>query len=115
MIQTADKAIETVRALPNAERAKFFDWAEEEIHKKSAEKQAKKAELERKNERFRRALRWIDENKEEFDGQWVCLDGDKLIAHGKDAKAVYGEAKAKGIETPFMERIKANELPFGGW
>ncbi len=115
MIQTAEQAIENICALPNTERAKFFDWAEEEIHKESAEKQAKKIELEKKNERFRRALKWIDEHKEEFDGQWVCLDGDELIAFGKDAKSVYDEAKVKGIKAPFMERVKAKVLPWGGW
>jgi hypothetical protein len=115
MMQTAEQIIESLRALPLSEREKFFDLAEEEKTKILSEREAKNIELEMKNERFRRALRWIEEHKEEFDGQWVCLDGDNLIAHGFDGKKVYEEAKSKGIETPFLERVKAKELPFGGW
>lgn len=115
MNQTAEQIIESVRALPLSEKKKIFHLVEEEKLKILSEEEAKNVELEIKNERFRRALQWIEEHKEEYDGQWVCLDGDTLISHGKDAKSVYDEAKAKGIETPFMERVKAKILPWGGW
>jgi flagellar motility protein MotE (MotC chaperone) len=114
MTPTFEQAIEIIRQLPPSEREKLRDWIDEENQKISAE-ESKREKLARENERFRRALKWIDEHKEEFDGQWVCLDGDKLIAHGFDGKKVYQEAKEKGIETPFLERIKANELPYGPW
>lgn len=115
MTPTVETAIEIIRQLPPPDREKVRDWIDEENQKQQTETENKKVELEIRNERFRRALQWIEENKEEFDGQWICLDGDKLIAHGFDGKKVYEEAKAKGIETPFMERVKAKELPFGGW
>ena len=115
MTPTIEQAIEIIQQLPPPEREKFFDWAEEEKRRELAEKESKNIDLEQKNERFRRALKWIDEHKDEFDGQWVVLDGDKLISHGKDAKSVYDEARAKGIETPFLERVKAKVLPWGGW
>lgn len=115
MIPTTEQIIESLRALPLSEKKKLFDLVEEEKLKVLSEEEAKNVELEMKNERFRRALRWIEEHKEEFDGQWVALDGDKLIAHGADAKKVHAEAQAKGVKTPLMERVKAKELPFGGW
>lgn len=115
MIQTAEQIIESVRALPMPEKEKFFDLAEEEKQKVLSQKETKTIEPKEKNEKFRRALNWLAEHKEEFDGQWVVLDGDKLISHGKDAKSVYDEARAKGIEAPFLERVKAKILPWGGW
>ncbi|MCY7344897.1 MAG: DUF5678 domain-containing protein [Pyrinomonadaceae bacterium] len=115
MIQTAEKIIESVISLPKPEREKFFSWAENEIHKKSSGNNAKEIKLEAEQERFRRSLKWIEEHKEEFDGQWVALDGDTLLAHGSDGKKVHAEAQAKGVLTPLMERIKAKDLPFGGW
>ncbi len=111
MIQTAEQLIENVRALPNAERRKLFELIEVEKNRDNEQTD----DLPEKNEKFQLALQWIEEHKEEFDGQWICLDGDKLIAHGFDGKKVYEEAKARGIETPFMERVKAKTLPFGGW
>ena len=66
-------------------------------------------------ERFRRSMNWIHENREEFDGQWVALDGDTLLAHGDDGKEVHAEAQKKGVKTPLMHRVSIKETqPFGG-
>ena len=111
MIQTAEQLLETVRTLPKPEREKFFKLIEVEKYKNGETN----GELERKNKKFRQALQWIEEHKEEFDGQYVVLDGDQLIAHGTDSKTVYDEARAKGIKSPFLERVKAKVLPWGGW
>lgn len=105
MTPTAEEAIKIIVQLPPLEHAKVREWIDE--HNEFVEN--------KDDEKFKLALKWIEENKEEYDGQWVVLDGDKLISHGFDGKKVYQEAKQKGIETPFLERVKAQELPFGGW
>jgi NAD-dependent DNA ligase len=115
MTLTAEELIENVKALPKSEREKIFDWIEEEKNKEAAEKKEKEAKLKADNEKFKKAMEWVDEHKEEFDGKFVVLDGDKLIASGTDSKTVYDEAKAKGYKSPFLKRVKAKELPFGGW
>jgi SAM-dependent MidA family methyltransferase len=111
MIQTAEQIIENVRTLPKIERRKFFELIEVEKHKEERQND----DLKQKNEKFRLALQWIEENKEEYDGQFVVLDGNELIAVGTDSKTVYAEARAKGYTSPFLKRIKAKTLPFGGW
>ncbi|MBI3423081.1 MAG: hypothetical protein HY011_09090 [Acidobacteria bacterium] len=66
--------------------------------------------------RFNKALNWIREHRAEYLGQWVVLVGDQLISHGPDAAAVFAQAKAAGIETPFLEQIRAEEPAYcGGW
>ena len=35
-------------------------------------------------------------------GEWVVLEGDQLIAHGKNATRVFTTAKRKGIAVPFV-------------
>lgn len=63
-----------------------------------------------------RELKWIDEHREEYLGQWVALSGDRLISHGTDAREVANAARAAGIEIPFLAQIDPiEELPFGGW
>jgi len=111
MMQTAEQIIETVRTLPEPERNKFFVLIEAEKNKATINDN----DLEQKNEKFRRALQWVEENKEEYDGQFVLLEGNKLIAHGTNPKELYETARTNGIEIPFVKRIKAKDLPFGGW
>ena len=67
--------------------------------------------------RSAKSLRWLQENREKYTGQWVALDGDRLIASGATAKEVYYKAKAEGVEIPFVELVTQQEPePFtGGW
>ena len=36
-----------------------------------------------------REMRWLAEHRHEYGGQWVALDGDKLLASGPNAREVY--------------------------
>ncbi len=35
-------------------------------------------------------------------GQWVVLEGDKLVAHGPDPAALVAEARTRGIRVPYV-------------
>ena len=111
MIQTAEQIIETFRTLPKAEREKLFELIEVEKSKQNGQTD----DWKEKDRKFQIALKWIDEHRKEFDGKFVVLDGDKLVACGNDSKIVYDEARAKGYKSPFLKRITAEDLPFGGW
>ncbi|MCC6327309.1 MAG: hypothetical protein IT174_02250 [Acidobacteria bacterium] len=114
MTPTAEQAIDLIRMLPPPEREKVREWIEVECHenirngndREGADKQA---------EKFERALRWIDENREKYDGKFVVLEGDTLISSGSDPKPLYEQARAMGIKNPFVKKIRARILPFGGW
>jgi hypothetical protein len=69
------------------------------------------------SDRSAKSLRWLQENREKYAGQWVALDGDRLIASGPTAREVYSKAKAEGVEIPFVELVTERESgPFtGGW
>jgi uncharacterized protein DUF5678 len=68
-------------------------------------------------DRSAKSLRWLHENRKNYPGQWVALDGDRLIASGPTAKEVYSKAKAKGVVIPFVELVTDQEpMPSsGGW
>lgn len=101
-------------------------FSAEEIHKLSElvrekeqqfiEKSAKNGKVEEEIEKFKSAMKWIEDNRADFLGKWVCLDGDNLISFGDDAVKVYDEAIAKGIEIPFVNQIREEEKAYlGGW
>ncbi len=58
-------------------------------------------------------MKWLAENRQNFLGQWVCLDGDRLVANGADAVKIYKEAREKGIEVPFVEHIVEEKEAYG--
>jgi hypothetical protein len=61
-----------------------------------------------------RELQWVREHEHEYIGQWVALDGDRLIAHGKDAEAVFAAARSQ-VPVPFLAHFRPDDgLPTVG-
>jgi hypothetical protein len=62
-------------------------------------------------------LRWLAEHSREYAGQWVALDGDRLLAHGESAREVYEAVHASEVRLPLVVLVEAADqnLPFGGW
>lgn len=68
------------------------------------------------NDRWEREQRWLKEHRDEYAGQWVALEGDRLLASGPDGRAVYEAARAAGVRAPLVTRVEPrDELPFAGW
>lgn len=112
-MQTANDVIETIKTLPVLEKDKVFDWVEAERHP-SDERPPNGNEVEAQLKRFRKAQDWVRKNRAEYMNQWVCLDGDRLIAHGFDALEVDRQAIAAGITVPYLEHL-VEETDLGGW
>lgn len=55
---------------------------------------------------YRPALRWLAEHARDYAGQWVALDGDRLIAHDHDAQVVYAAARADGAYLPLVTQVE---------
>lgn len=59
---------------------------------------------------------WLRQHRHEHPGQYVALDGDRLIAHADSLREVYRLAREAGVKSPFTTRIASpDDLPFGGW
>jgi hypothetical protein len=60
-------------------------------------------------------LKWIRENASKLAGQWVALDGDRVVSLGPDARTVYEQARKQIEGIPFVVHLEADDLPFAGW
>ena len=61
-------------------------------------------------------LEWLATESGPYAGQWVALDGNRLIAHGNELAVVSAAARAAGVDKPLLTHLaSADELPFGGW
>lgn len=54
-------------------------------------------------------MRWLEAHMSrlqvEIPGQWVIVEGDQMISHGPDYLKALAEARAMGVEIPFVERV----------
>ncbi len=105
---------QVVSQLPTEEFEKFDEWYEAEKLNKSKD-EAKEKLKKYQVERYKKARKWLDEHAAEYMNQWVCLEGDQLIAHSADGRDLYQKAKDAGIEIPFIHHIVDESMPFGGW
>jgi len=63
----------------------------------------------------REEFRWLAERSGPYAGQWVALDGPRLVAHGAKLAAVSEAARAAGVERPLFASVPDDNMPFGGW
>ncbi len=101
---TLEQIIDEARALSPAEKLKL--------------RQALDLELEQAAVAQSRAVEstWLESNRDLYMGQWVALDGDRLIANGPNAREVYLAARQAGIDGPYIVHITPEADPYiGGW
>ena len=113
---TPEEVLEAVRMLPPEDQRKLRDCMDE----RSPEAQSQIPEV-RKGAQFPYKgydleYRWLREHGAEHSGQWVALDGDRLVSTGIDVREVHKTAQAAGVAFPYLVRVDAkDDLPFGGW
>jgi len=59
---------------------------------------------------------WLKQHQNEYRGQWVVLDGDRLFGHAAkpdDVTAFVEQARVEGVRAPFVHFI--NEEPGPIW
>lgn len=50
-------------------------------------------------------MAWIGANARSYRGEYVALQGNQLVSHGTNGRAVIAEARAKGIEQPLIYHV----------
>jgi hypothetical protein len=66
------------------------------------------------NER-REEMRWFAEESHAYPGEWVAIEGPRLVAHGKKLADVRAATKAAGARDPLFASVPSDTTPFGGW
>lgn len=57
---------------------------------------------------------WVRQHRDEYRGQWVVLDGDRLIGHTTDADeatAIFKQARQEGVRAPYVKLIPMDDEP----
>jgi hypothetical protein len=102
---TIENILKQIEELPSVEQWRLHNLLGDRLSKPD------KAPLDRRvppkpmPEGAMRAIRWIAEHAREYAGQWVALDGDRLIAHGPSHDDVWAAAQASGVYLPMVTFI----------
>jgi len=67
--------------------------------------------------RRQKSSEWLcthDEEMKAYRGKWILLEGDQLVGVDEDFHTLSLQAKAAGIEVPFLYPVPPNDLPFVG-
>jgi len=57
---------------------------------------------------------WLKQHQNEYRGQWVVLDGDRLFGHAAETEEVtvfVEQARAEGVRAPFIHFINEDPEP----
>lgn len=61
-------------------------------------------------------LEWLKAHREEYAGQYVALQGDRLVGCGPTLRAAREQAQQNGVAQPFLVRVTSeHETLFAGW
>jgi hypothetical protein len=52
---------------------------------------------------------WLRDHSQEFPGEWVALDGNRLLAHGLDPKKVFAQARASKVARPLFAHLEPSD------
>lgn len=56
-------------------------------------------------------FQWLKEHARQYAGQWVALDGNRLIAHGTEHDPVWAAAQADGAYLPLVTLVEDPDAP----
>ncbi len=111
-VELLDSIKNQARNLSPQEKAQLADYLLRET------KTEKDLGLVGDNDEKTRALRmkWLKANREKYAGQYVALDGDKLVGRGKTISEAHEQAKRNDARKPFLVRVSGeDEILSGGW
>jgi hypothetical protein len=115
MSQTAEFILAEIAALPADERAKLISLLNRNASKEVDAREGVSGEWFDSPDPGP-SLQWIREHCEEFAGQYVALDGARLIAHSLNPDEVVAAVRSAGLNGIFFTLIPpADEPVFAGF
>ncbi len=113
---TAESIMTMIEQLPSTERARLTEL----IKERESEPAKVKAPLDKRvpsqpmPDRTKE-MDWVEQHKHEYPGQWVALEGDRLVAASPNRMDISAAIKPDGANLPLILRISSpDDLPYIG-
>lgn len=59
-------------------------------------------------------LAWLKTHREEYSGQYVALDGNRLTGHGPTMRDAVEQSRGNGCNSPFVAYVLSSEVVADG-
>ena len=112
---TVENLLQQIVQLPPAERARLRQLLDQQAEPAVRPKpQVRRATTPVPDST--RELQWIADHMHEYPGEWVALDGNRLVAHSKNHEELWAAVDADGAYLPLIDRMPdPNDPPFAGF
>ena len=99
-----------------SELTRFLAEQEEKDKLVAASATAPRDESQAAERKRQQHMEWMKAHREEYAGQYVALDGDRLAGQGRTLAEAHQQARQNGVNNPFLVRLTSeNEVLCGGW
>ena len=105
------QAVEVVKTLPAIDKRRLQQWLIEDEQTQPGASSNGEIKLAYPRER---EMGWLSQHEAKYVGQWLALDGDRLVSYGTDLHKVFAEALAQGVADPFMAFAESDEPAMAG-
>jgi hypothetical protein len=92
--------LEQARNLPPAQQQQIVEALQNNLRRQPA---VSNADAETRQKR----LDWLKANREAYAGNYVALDGDRLVGYAATIREAREQARANGVENPFLVRLES--------
>ncbi|MEP7338793.1 MAG: DUF5678 domain-containing protein [Acidobacteriota bacterium] len=113
---TAENVLTLIEQLPSTERARLDQLLTQQQRQPNKTKPPldKRVPCEPMPDRTREK-EWVKAHRQAYAGQWVALDGDRLVAASPNRMEISTAVKADGGKLPLILRIPSpDDLPYVG-
>lgn len=115
-LETIKQQIVTLSPREKSELARFLDQQQEKDKVNSAAATIALDEMEAADRKRQQHMAWMKAHREEYAGQYVALDGDRLVGQGRTLAEAHQQAQQNGVREPFLVRLTSeSEVLVGGW
>jgi hypothetical protein len=113
---TAEHILILIEKLPSAERIRLNQLLTEQASEPAKPKPPRDKRVpSQPMPDSTQEMEWVEQHKNEYPGQWVALDGDRLIAASPNRMEISAAVKADGAKLPLILRIPSpDHLPYIG-
>jgi len=112
---TAENILALIEKLPSGERARLNQLLTQESAPAKTKPPLDRRVPSKPMPDDTRERQWVEEHKHEYAGQWVALDGDRLIVASPIQQEVWDAISADTATPPLVLRIPSpDDLPYVG-